>query len=132
MATISTIGIGTDTQIIDLKTGKLTRQGLLLFQAIQEISPQVNTNTDALASHVAQNAASGTRGHVLLSSLVSNATASTVSVDSADATDSASNITLSNEIKADVNQLVTDVNAIATQLNALFAAMKTAGQMSST
>jgi len=60
---------------------------------------------------------------------VSDATASTVSVASADATDLASAITLANETKADVNTLVADVNSAITQLNAALASLRTAGKI---
>ena len=76
-----------------------------------------------------QSAGLSTRGLVLLAAAVSNAAASSVSVDSADASDLATVITLANEIKGDVNQLVTDVNAIKDQLNALLASERAAGQL---
>ncbi|MEW8053460.1 MAG: hypothetical protein AB2754_15860 [Candidatus Thiodiazotropha endolucinida] len=60
---------------------------------------------------------------------VSDAVDSVVSIDSPDATDLASVLTLANELKADVNQLVTDVNAIKTQLNALLASMRAGEQL---
>lgn len=69
-------------------------------------------------------------GSVLLSNLVSDAVASTVSVDSPDASDLPTVITLANETKADVNQLVLDLNAAINQLNAFLDANKTAKQMS--
>lgn len=58
-----------------------------------------------------------------------NASASTVSIASADADAaySANEVTLINELKTDVNQLVTDVNAIVTSLNELKANLRTAG-----
>ncbi|MGI9484342.1 MAG: hypothetical protein ACR2RF_00350 [Geminicoccaceae bacterium] len=80
----------------------------------------------------------------------SDATVSTVSVDSANATDLATVITLANEIKADVNtlvtdsntaatlanelksdltQLITDLNALVTQFNALLTSERNAGQL---
>lgn len=57
---------------------------------------------------------------------VTNATASSVSVDTADAdsTYGAPEATLINELKDDVNQLVTDLNAVVTQLNALLASLR--------
>jgi hypothetical protein len=51
-------------------------------------------------------------------------TLSTVSVDSADATDLATAITLVNEIKADLNTLVTDVNNGFTKMNSLMAELR--------
>lgn len=124
---VDTFLFGPDIQIIDLKTGKLTRQGIILFQSLTELGPQVNTNQSDLASHVAQNATDTTRGHVLQGLAVSNASSSTVSVDSPDATNDATNLTLSNEIKGDVNQLVTDLNAVITTLNGLLSQLRAAG-----
>ena len=69
-------------------------------------------------------------GVVNLSALVADAVESTVSVDSPDAIDLATVITLANELKGDVNQLVTDLNNSIVQFNALLDAMKTAKQMS--
>jgi len=60
---------------------------------------------------------------------VSDAAASTVSVDSANATDLASVIILANETKADVNTLVTDLNNAITQVNALLASLRAAGKL---
>lgn len=78
---------------------------------------------------VVQDAAVATRGLVLEAANVADAVASTVSVDSADATDLPTVITLANELKADVNTLVTDVNAAIIQLNATLASIQAAGQM---
>lgn len=58
-----------------------------------------------------------------------DASSSSVSVSSADASDLATAITLANELKADLNQLVTDFNALAAAHNALLAAMQAAGTM---
>lgn len=69
-------------------------------------------------------------GAVLLAALVNDAVDSTVSVDSPDATDLTTVLTLANESKADINQLVTDFNAVVTQLNEFLANNKTAKQMS--
>lgn len=69
-------------------------------------------------------------GSVLLATLVTDAMQSTVSVDSPDASDLPTVITLANETKADVNQLVVDLNLAITQLNAFLAANQTAKQMS--
>ncbi len=68
-------------------------------------------------------------GVVLLAALVADAVDSAVSVDSPDATDLPTVLTLANETKADVNQLVTDLNAVITQLNEFLANNKTAKQM---
>lgn len=68
-------------------------------------------------------------GIVKLTAVSTNASNSTVSVDSADATDLATNNTLTNEIKGDVNQLVIDVNSLTASLNDLKAKMRTAGQL---
>jgi len=84
-------------------------------------------------------AQSATGGVVLLASLVNDAVDSTVSVDSPDApvaaatysqTDTQANVDLTNELKADVNQLVMDLNAAITQLNDFIDKSKTAKQMS--
>jgi len=69
-------------------------------------------------------------GVVNLSALIDDAVESTVSVDSPDASDLPTVITLANELKGDVNQLVTDLNNSIVQFNALLDAMKTAKQMS--
>lgn len=80
-------------------------------------------------------------GAVLLAELVNDAADSTVSVDSPDApvaaatysqADTQANVDLTNELKADVNQVVTDLNAAIAQLNDLLAKSKTAKQMSTT
>ena len=62
----------------------------------------------------------------------SDASASTVSIagSDADATYSANEQTLINELKADVNQLVTDLNAAVTALNDLKAKLRTANLLS--
>lgn len=56
-----------------------------------------------------------------------DSTASTVSVDSADASDLATAITLANELKADLNTLITDFNALLADHNALLAKLRAAG-----
>ena len=80
-------------------------------------------------------------GAVLLSSLVDDAIDSTVSVDAPDASvaPAAYNqvqiqelVTLSNDLKSDVNQLTTDLNAVVTQLNDMIAKSKLAKQMAGT
>ena len=80
-------------------------------------------------------------GAVLLSTLVADAVASTVSVDSPDAAvapvayDQAqvqSIVTLANDLKSDVNQLTSDLNAAITQLNDMIAKSKLAKQMAET
>lgn len=76
-----------------------------------------------------QNAASGVKGLVEKAANVADAVASTVSVDSADASDLATVITLANENKADTNQLVSDLNDAITQVNAILTAIQAAGQM---
>lgn len=60
---------------------------------------------------------------------VVDASASTVSVDSSDATNLATVITLANETKGDVNTLVTDLNNAIAQLNALMANLRVAGKL---
>jgi len=85
--------------------------------------------TGTQATALLDAATTSLKGVVKQSTNVANAVASTVSVDSADATDLATVITLANELKADVNQLVTDLNAVVTQINAKFAADTASGQM---
>lgn len=77
-------------------------------------------------------------GVVLLADLVADAVASTVSVDSPDATAAPATydqtqaqtvVTLANEMKGDINQLVSDLNDAITQLNDLLQQMKDANQM---
>lgn len=77
-------------------------------------------------------------GIVKLAAVSTDATASTVSVDTVDApTQTGSYVQadvqaiadLANEIKADVNTLTNDVNALKDSLNDLKAKMRTAGQL---
>jgi hypothetical protein len=68
-------------------------------------------------------------GEVTKGSAVTDAVASSVSVDSADATDLPTVITLANENKADTNTLVTDVNAIKTVVNNIKSSLETAKLM---
>lgn len=121
--------------------------------AIDTNETNIVSNTTAIEDHVALTEAHGSNGDVVgkddlatetlvglvkQMALVSDAVASTVSVDSADIaaapatydqtyTDTVK--TLSNEMKADINQLVTDVNNAITQINAILANSKTSGQM---
>jgi len=110
-----------------------------------EVQAAIDEGADDLDTHEALTTAHGVTGDnigtedyaqtliggaVLLAALVNDAADSAVSVDSPDATDLPSVITLANETKADVNQLVTDLNAAIAQLNDLIAKMKTAKQMS--
>ena len=67
--------------------------------------------------------------NTLIGDAVSNAVQSTVSVDSPDATDLASVITLVNEMKADIGTLVTDLNNAVTQMNALLASLRDAERL---
>jgi hypothetical protein len=60
---------------------------------------------------------------------VADAVPSAVSVDSSNATDLASVITLANETKTDVNALVTDLNNAITQVNALLDSLRAAGKL---
>lgn len=136
---------------------------LITNASVAEIIVTVNDNEVAMDAHIAADAAHGSNGNVVgfndtatdaIAGLVKrmqlvsdavNATSSSVSVDSPDATTAPAAynqaqvetiVTLANETKVDVNQLVTDmntvvteVNAIVTQLNSLIANSKTAGQM---
>lgn len=127
-----TIQIGGDTQIIDLATGKLTRQGLLILENIGSLSGDFDIHTETAASTSAL-------GHVKKGTAVSDANSSTVSVDAADvsaapasytATWGGEVVTLANELKADVNTLKTDLDSATTQLNALLSSLNTAGTIS--
>ena len=133
---LSTIIVSQDTQIIDLRTGKFTRQGLIILQAIADAIPQINEKTDFQTSVPT----TSVRGPVLAGAAVADASSSTVSVDTADASDAAVSYTqaeiqeivdLANETKADVNTLVTNVNSAITQLNALKASLEASGAMDS-
>ncbi len=83
-------------------------------------------------------AGTSTVGLVKKAVAVTDASASAVSVTSADAgtmsagyvqTEAQRTATLADELKADVNTLVTDTNLIKTQLNALLAALRTSGSV---
>ena len=130
---VDAIQVSSGTEIIDLKTGKLTRQGLYILQSV------ANTQ-DALNTHEAFAATSAALGHVKQGSAVTDATASTVAVSSADITAAPASYnqtwgeeveTLANEAKADVNSLVTDLNNTITKLNSLLSSLETAGIISS-
>lgn len=107
--------------------------------AIDEVDANLDTHTASESAHGVTGDNIGTEdyaqpsigGAVLLAALVTDAVDSTVSVDSPDATDLPTVITLANETKADVNQLVTDLNNVVTQLNEFLANNKTAKQMAS-
>jgi hypothetical protein len=139
----------TDSDLADLETKS--------HQSLDDILPADDTSADTTANrhvsdaamkaatdHRAATSAHGATGDivgtddyatallggtVLLAAAVTDATASTVSVTSADASDLPTAITLVNEIKGDVNTLVTDLNAVITQLNALLASKRTAKQL---
>lgn len=68
-------------------------------------------------------------GISIVGAAVTDAVDSTVSVDSADATDLASVITLANESKADVNTLVANLNSAITQVNELLASLRTSEKL---
>lgn len=127
-----TLQLGTETRIVDPKTGQLTRQGVLLFQSLTELPGEVN-------DHVATAATEDALGHVKKADFVADPSSSTVSVDFTDiaAAGGSYNQTYTqgmadaiNELKADVNTLKTDVNALVTIVTALMHAMQTAGQQS--
>jgi hypothetical protein len=107
--------------------------------AIDEVDFDLKTHEELTGAHgVAGNnvgtedyASSLIGGVVLEADNVTDAIESTVSVDSPDATDLATVITLANETKSDLNQLVTDLNNAITQLNAFLESNKTAKQMAS-
>lgn len=126
---VDTVQIGTEVQLIDMRTGKLTRQGLIVFQAITAITPSLNELQTDFDTHIALAATTSAIGHVNKATAVTDAVSSSVSVVSANATDLATVITLANEMKTSINTLVTDLNAVVTQLNALLAAERTAGQL---
>lgn len=103
---------------------------------------QMKTTTDHIAASNAHGATGDIIGNedyatTLLYGVVkkaaaqTDATASTVSVTSADAggTYTAAEQTLINELKADVNTLTSDLNAVVTVLNALIDKLQAAEQM---
>lgn len=68
-------------------------------------------------------------GTVLRAVASPNASNSSVAITSANASDLATNNTLTNEMKVDVNQLVADLNSLNATVNDLKAKMRTAGQL---
>lgn len=123
------IQIGAETLLIDLETGKLTRQGLLVLQ-------DLSANLIEFNAHETLVSTTSTLGHTKKGAAVSDGAESTVSVSSADVAaagvgyDQAYTntiVALINENKADTNTLVANVNSINTQLNALLSSLKTAG-----
>lgn len=133
---LSSIVIGENTQIVDLQTGKFTRQGLIIFQTIADAVSEINTNTDFRTS----TPTTTVRGPVLAGAAVSDASSSGASVTTSDASDASASYTqaeiqeivdLANELKADVNTLVSDVNSAITQLNALITSLEDSGALDS-
>ena len=148
---------------IDDNKAQTDQEILDIDSSIEQVIEAVNDNELTMNNHISAESAHGSNGNVIgsndtatetvaglvkMMALVAdavNATSSTISVDSPDATtapgayDQAqveSIVTLANETKADVNLLVTDlntvvteVNAIVTQLNSVITNSKTAGQM---
>lgn len=139
---------------IDDNKAQTDQEILVIDASIEQIVETVNNNELTMNSHISAEEAHGSNGSVIgsndtatvsvaglvkMMALVAdavNATSSTISVDSPDASDLPTVITLANETKIDVNQLVTDmntvvteVNAIVTQLNSVITNSKTAGQM---
>jgi len=93
-----------------------TNQSALFFEKIRELLTGASTST---LGFVKQAAARG------------DTTASTVSVDTADASGGygAPEQNLINELKADVNQLVTDHNQLLADHNDLLAKLRTSGAL---
>lgn len=148
---------------IDENKAETDQEILDIDSSIEQIIEAVNDNELTMNNHIGAESAHGSNGNVIgsndtatvsiaglvrMMALVAdavNATSSTISVDSPDATTAPgaydqtqveSIVTLANETKADVNLLVTDmntvvteVNAIVTQLNSVITNSKTAGQM---
>jgi len=135
------------TDQIGVNTGNISTNTTNISTNTTNISTNatnITSVTDNFNTHNASNSQHGVTGNnvgtgdfaqasvggvVFIAVNVADATASTVSVDSPDATDLPTVITLANETKADLNQLVIDVNAAISQLNALLLANKNAKQM---
>lgn len=130
---VETLQISSGTQLVDLKTGKLTREGIYILQLVSEVQSN-------LVEHETAAATTSVVGHVKKGAAVADGAASTVSVDSADVSAGPASYnqtwgveveTLANEAKSDINTLVTDVNAIKTQFNALLSSLRAAGVLTS-
>lgn len=137
---VDTITVGVDTQIIDLKTGKFTKQGWLIFQSIAGVVSQSNTTASDLTTHAALTATASTAAHVKRGTNVADAAASSVSIAASNISTAPGAYTqawgqeveaLGNELKSDVNTLVTDVNAIKDVVNSILSSLETAGTMAS-
>lgn len=87
-----------------------------LASTISDISTQFTTDHDNISGN-----------HSALKQAVdpTDESASTVSVDAADASDLATVITLANEMKADINTLTTDLNNAINKYNTLLANLRT-------
>jgi len=112
--------------------------------AIEQNTTDITQNADNLTTHEGETVAHGATGDivgtgdtaqlalggvVLLAAAVTDGVDSTVSVDSPDATDLATVITLANENKGDTNQLVADLNLAIAQLNDLLANLRSSGAL---
>lgn len=132
---------------LDPTSADTTRNKHISNNDIKTIKDDLDAEELVTATHRASNSAHGATGDVvgtgdyattilggtvLAATAVSDSTASTVSVASADAgaTYTTAEQGLINELKADVNQLTSDLNAAITTINALLAAMRTAKQLS--
>lgn len=131
------LGIGPGADIPHLVTfGLDVGEATVDVKAVAPFPPpalqvdNLSTQFVEIISRRAANATTDTFGTVKRGASVAAATASSVSVDSADATDLASAITLANELKADVNQLVSDNNDLKTAINNLRTSLRNAGTIS--
>lgn len=143
------LATSTDTNIDGISTNKANIS--TNTANISTNTTNISTNATTISDHISATSAhgatgnvigtgnttsTGTRGPVFLAAAVANATASSVSVTSPDASaapvayDQAQNqelVDLSNELKADVNTLVSNLNSAITQVNALLATLRTSG-----
>ena len=139
--------------------GELTQRTLAIGQAAYDLQVTVEgieinlaDVSDNLYTHIGANSAHGATGDivgsgnfatavkggaVLLADAVANATASTVSVASPNASAAPATysqaqvqelVTLANELKTDLNQAVSDLNAAITVINNMLASERTAKQ----
>ena len=141
--------LATSDDSVIVKVDKNTADIIINKDAITLVNGELDTHEANDSAHGVTGDNIGTEdyakaavgGAVLLSTLVADAIASTVSVDAPDAsvapvtysqTQMQEVVTLANDLKSDVNQLTTDLNAAITQLNDMIAKSKLAKQMAET
>lgn len=129
MATIESLQVGAETQIIDMKTGKLTRQGLLLFQIIGTVPTTFN-------DHAAVAATASVLGHVYRATAVANVSVSATGIGVATPADAGASynqaytqtiVDAIAELQASVASNASDLSALAAKINAELAVLRTAG-----